>query len=99
MTRRPTTTTTPQELAYRVTDGLEVSLLWSEADGLTVAVRDSRTDDSFELAVEGDDPLDVFNHPYAYAAFRGVAYRVAATPSSSASVEARSTQASMPSSP
>ena len=63
------------ELATRVGDGIEVSLLWSRADsGLTVIVSDSRTGDRFELAAKPENALDVFHHPYAYAAFRGVEY-------------------------
>jgi hypothetical protein len=30
------------------------------------------TADSFELPVTSNDALDVFDHPYAHAAFRGV---------------------------
>ena len=54
-----------------------MTLLWAaDTDALAVRVRDRRTDDQFELAVEpGDDALDVFEHPYAYAAWRGVDYR------------------------
>jgi len=67
-----------RELAYRANDGLEVSLRWSKSDGtLVVLVVDSKAGDSFELAVESAKALDVFNHPYAYAAVQGVSYRVA----------------------
>ena len=63
-----------KELAYRATDGLEVALLWREsASSVSVAVSDSRTGEAFELAVgNNDNTLDVFNHPYAHAAYRGV---------------------------
>ena len=63
---------TTRELAYRASDGIEVSLLWRPADDrLTVVVSDARTDDSFELVVApGERALDVFEHPFAYAAFR-----------------------------
>lgn len=65
-----------QELAYRENEGIEVSLLWDAADSsVSVFVSDATTDDSFELAVEGENPLEVFNHPYAYAASRGIQYR------------------------
>jgi hypothetical protein len=68
----------PRELAYRASDGLEVSLLWSEADDrLAVRVSDGRSGDSFELPVGEANPLHVFYHPYAYAAFEGIEYRVA----------------------
>jgi hypothetical protein len=65
----------PRELAHRTSDGLEVSLLWRRRDNrVTVSVLDSRTGDTFELAAGDDSPLDVFYHPYAYAAHRGVEY-------------------------
>ena len=63
------------ELAYRAGDGVEVSLLWSRANSsLTVVVSDARTGDRFELRAHPENALDVFHHPYAYAAFRGVQY-------------------------
>ena len=66
----------PKELAYRETDGIEVWLLWSEdANRLFVLLHDSRLDDSFELDVQSANALDCFEHPYAYAAFRGIDYR------------------------
>ena len=64
----------PVELAHRETSGLRVRLLWTKAlDRLTVAV-DEVSGHAFELAVGSERALDVFNHPYAYAAARGVAY-------------------------
>jgi hypothetical protein len=63
------------ELAYRQNDGLSVALLWNRAkERLTVAVSDDRTGEHFELEAAPDNALDVFNHPYAYAASRGPAY-------------------------
>ena len=62
-----------RELAYREDNGLAVSLLWDPADdGLTVKVRDRQTGDSFEIPVAGASPLEVFHHPFAYAARRGL---------------------------
>ncbi len=59
------------ELDYRENDGLQVSLLWSrEDDSLVVDVVDIKTDETFELSVQADEALDVFNHPFAYAASR-----------------------------
>ncbi|MBA3245695.1 MAG: hypothetical protein H0T61_11055, partial [Actinobacteria bacterium] len=60
------------------TDGLEVELLWDERNNLVrVAVLDAKTGDSFELVLSDcDNALDVFHHPYAYAAHRGVDYGV-----------------------
>lgn len=44
-----------------------------------VAVIDTRTADSFRLEVhDGEGPVDVFNHPYAYAALHGVQTQVGA---------------------
>jgi hypothetical protein len=69
--------TSPQntiELDTRTTDGIEVRLLWSKAeDRVTVTVRDMRSGEFFEVAVrDHESALDVFHHPYAYAAFHGV---------------------------
>jgi hypothetical protein len=65
-----------RELAYRVSDGLEVALLWHERDDVvSVKVLDSKTGDSFELVLSDDEnPLTAFQHPYAYAAQRGIDY-------------------------
>jgi len=40
-----------------------------------VSVSDLRTGAYFELDAEPEKPMDVFHHPYAYAAFHGVAPR------------------------
>ena len=67
-----------EELAYRENDGIEVSLLWNRAsDSVTVFVSDTKSGDTFELAVGTDSPLEVFNHPYAYAAARGLQFEPA----------------------
>lgn len=64
-----TTITRRTELAHRTSDGLDVYLFWNEPTSrVTVGVRDSRGDDSFEFEADGRDALDAFNHPYAYAA-------------------------------
>jgi hypothetical protein len=62
------------ELHSRTNDGIEARLLWSTGDGrLWVAVTDTKTGGSFRLDVrDGEHPLDVFHHPYAYAARHGV---------------------------
>ena len=67
----------PTELAYRAGDGLEVLLMWDRGGSrLKVVVDDLRTGESFELAAaDGKEALDVFRHPFAYAAARGVDYR------------------------
>ena len=62
-----------QELAHRENDGIAVTLLWhTETDRLTVSVRDWRTGAGFDLAADARNAMDVFHHPYAYAAQRGV---------------------------
>jgi len=64
---------TIEELAYRAGDGIVVSLLWRPEDrNLTVTVFDSHTDEGFELSAEPTNALDVFYHPFAYAAFQGI---------------------------
>jgi hypothetical protein len=61
---------TPKELASRHSGTIEVALLWSKrTQRAAVAVHDDATGEEFELELRpGDDPLDVFEHPYAYAA-------------------------------
>ena len=55
------------ELAHRASDGIDVYLFWNEPTSrVTVDVRDTRGDDSFEFEVDGRHALDAFNHPYAY---------------------------------
>lgn len=62
-----------RELAHRESDGVEVALFWHEpTDELTVIVSDERNGAYFELAAERHQALDVFNHPYAHAAFQGL---------------------------
>jgi hypothetical protein len=64
-----------RELAHRVNDGLEVILFWHErTDELIVTISDEPSGAYFELAAAPEQALDVFNHPYAHAAFRGLPY-------------------------
>jgi hypothetical protein len=66
------TFTARRELAYRSTNGIDVFLLWSPSDdSLAVVVIDENAD-SFELVVTAAEAMDAFDHPYAYAAFRGL---------------------------
>lgn len=61
--------TQTRELAARGSDGIQVLLLWHPIENaLTVSVEDSRGGAGFQLAVPPDRALDVFCHPYAYAA-------------------------------
>jgi hypothetical protein len=62
-----------RELAHRANDGLEVSLLWNPDDGsLAVSVVDTRLGTALELPVGDASPLEVFYHPFAYAAQHGL---------------------------
>jgi hypothetical protein len=64
------------ELASRQSNGITVRLLWTRSTNLvTVAVTDAAQGDFFELAVdEHERAMDVFEHPYAHAAARGVQF-------------------------
>jgi hypothetical protein len=71
------------ELASRESNGLKVALFWDRpTDQLTVCVSDVRSDVYFELDAERHNALEVFYHPYAYAAQRGIPYEEAAGSSS-----------------
>ena len=63
-----------RELDSRTSGGIHVRLLWHPRDGhVSVAVDDIKTGESFVLLVhDGERPLDVFRHPYAYVASRGL---------------------------
>jgi hypothetical protein len=64
-----------RELDHRVSDGIDVRLLWrSHDDRVLVAVSDAKTGDAFTLEVGPDQrALDVFHHPFAYAPERRAA--------------------------
>jgi hypothetical protein len=65
------------ELASRQSSGITVRLLWSRSMNLvSVTVADPANDDFFELVLdEHDRAMDVFNHPYAHAAARGIEFQ------------------------
>ena len=65
------------ELASRESNGITVKLLWSRSTNLvTVAVDDAPNDDYFELVLNEDErALEVFHHPFAHAAARGIEFR------------------------
>ena len=64
-----------KELASRGTDGLAVSLLWSKAtDRVRVTVADERFDEELDLDIPGAHALAAFQHPFAYAAVRGLGF-------------------------
>jgi hypothetical protein len=66
-------------LASRKNAGIGVTLLWAaDTNAIAVLVRDDSTNEQFELLVEPEtNPIDVYEHPYAYAAWRGIDYRTA----------------------
>jgi hypothetical protein len=67
------------ELASRQSGTMHVALLWAtDTDVFSVSVEDPSTGDKFELVVEDSHPLEIYYHPYAYAALRGVDYAMAA---------------------
>ena len=70
---------TMRELHSRISDGIHVRLLWrKDDDRVVVAVDGEKTGDSFVLDVHpGERAMDVFEHPYAYAAWHSVATRPA----------------------
>jgi hypothetical protein len=76
MSTQPTPEYDLHELDYRAADGVEVALLWVVGTkNLFVVVVDEKSGDVLELDVEqGENAIDVFNHPYAYAAARGLEY-------------------------
>ena len=65
---------TTHELHSRVNDGIHVRLLWrSDDDHLWVSVTDTKRREQFGVEVsDRRRALDVFHHPYAYAAHYGV---------------------------
>jgi hypothetical protein len=64
------------ELASRETNGITVRLFWSRSTNLvTVSVDDAANGEYFELVLdEHDRALDVFHHPFAHAAARGIEF-------------------------
>ena len=63
-----------RELDRRTSDRIDVRLLWREHDNRAlVAVADDKTGERFTVEVrDGERALDVFHHPFAYAAWHGV---------------------------
>jgi hypothetical protein len=57
-----------EELDFRQSDGIEVSLLWSRADdSLSVLVVDTKTEELLEVPVHHAEAMDVFRHPISFA--------------------------------
>jgi hypothetical protein len=68
-----TSHTLPRELCSRTSDGIEVALLWTPGiEQLRVAVVDLRSNRSFDLPVQARHAMQVFHHPFAYAAACGL---------------------------
>ena len=69
-----------RELDHRRSDGIDVRLLWSQADDrVVVAVSDAKTGEKFAIAVKPHEALTAFHHPYSYAASNsGVHHTLAA---------------------
>ena len=64
----------PRELAHRRGSDIEVRLMWNpRGDRLTVEVRDHADGSAFVVDVGERPPLEVFRHPYVYAAEGGPA--------------------------
>ena len=61
--------TSVRELDCRWMNGIQVRLLWCQFDGrVSVVVIDTIAGESFRYDVaDGERPLDVFYHPFAYA--------------------------------
>jgi hypothetical protein len=86
MSKQLTTASTIRwtELAHRVSDGVDVTLVWVHGNGVdetVVSVYDTRQGTYFELTVEAQNSLDAFHHPLAYRDVGRVSYeesRVAA---------------------
>ncbi len=74
--------TVMRELDSRFNDGIHVRLIWCARDDQTfVVVTDHRGGEAFSVQVTaGEHPLDVFHHPYAYAAFHRINVRPPAIP-------------------
>lgn len=62
------------ELCHRAHDGIDVRLLWRERDDrVIVTVADRKTGERFNIEVpEGEPALNVFHHPYAFAAWHRI---------------------------
>jgi hypothetical protein len=61
------------ELAYRANGGIEVALLWYRSHDFASVMVSDPSSGTFELVIgDGERAMDVFEHPYAYAAMRGL---------------------------
>ena len=68
-------TSEAKELDARAGDGIDVRLFWHPGTGtVTLSVFDSAHEQAFELVVDPAEALEAFQHPFAYAACKGVAF-------------------------
>ena len=65
-----TVSTGRRELDHRHSNGIHVTLSWCPAHDLLYVTVLDEAGDSFELVVGPHEALEVFHHPYAYAAHR-----------------------------
>jgi hypothetical protein len=67
---RMASTSSHRELHHRNNDGIDVWLMWDPGtDSVHVRVRDSKAGNAFEIPVAAPhSAMDVFHHPFAYAA-------------------------------
>jgi hypothetical protein len=64
---------TVTELSSRCGNGVRVALFWLQSDNTVVVVVEHCNGERFRVHVDAtDNALDVFHHPYAYAAHRRV---------------------------
>ncbi len=64
-----TTTHLMRELDHRTSDRIDVRMLWNERENrVYVAVNDAKTGEAFTIPVrDGENAMDIFHHPFAYA--------------------------------
>jgi hypothetical protein len=75
MSRQSTTMRT--ELANRSSNGVEVTLLWAQSNGVdevVVCVSDVQAGAYFEIQAEPGQALDVYYHPFAYRDYSSIEY-------------------------
>jgi hypothetical protein len=71
MASQPASASALVQLAHRENDGIDVTLVWDKrGDRRIVFVLDSRSGELLTVPVGRDNALDVFYHPFAYAAAR-----------------------------
>ncbi len=64
------------KLSSRSENGVHVALLWQRRDNTVLVVVDHPIGEAYVLDVhEHDDALDMFHHPYGYAAHRRIDHR------------------------